>query len=246
MKWGTLFLILLVGFTEVLLRVLEVPSYLLPRPTQVWQSLVLEREVYQEAFLSTALSVAIGFLLSAFLGTALAVLSHLFRFLQSVLLPLCLFFQTVPLIAVAPLFVIWFGFGQPTVVASCVVVSFFPILANTMLGFERVLPSREELFRVYGFSRSQRLLQLQIPSAIPSWIAGLRIGIGLCVVGAVVGEFVAGGGLGGLVDSARTQQKTEMVFAAVVLSCLLGFILLALLAGLKKSLQKYFYEGVRS
>lgn len=244
MKWSLLFVAALIIAMEIILSQLAVPNYILPKPSDVWLSLVSDRSAYFAAFVSTATSVAIGFLLSAIFGTALAVLANLFRGLQKILLPLCLFFQTVPLIAVAPLFVIWFGFGQPTVVASCIVVSFFPILANTMLGFERVLPLREELFAVYKFSRWQKLLQLQVPSAIPSWVAGLRIGVGLCVVGAVVGEFVAGGGLGGIVDSARTQQKTEMVFAAVGLSCLLGFLLLGLLAILRQCLKKYFYEGV--
>jgi NitT/TauT family transport system permease protein len=147
--------------------------------------------------------------------------------LRRAVLPFCIFFQTVPVVALAPLMVIWFGFGEPTVIASAAIVSFFPVLANTLLGFESASPEHRELFRSFRATRLQTLRRLEFPAAIPSILSGLRIASGLAVIGAIVGEFVGGGGLGALIDSARTQQKIEMVFAAVLLSSLLGLFLVA-------------------
>ena len=135
------------------------------------------------------------------------------------------FFQTVPIIAIAPLLVIWFGYGQPTVNASAFIVSLFPILANTLTGLQETDPQLKELFRLYKPSRWQLVFKLQIPSAIPYIITGIKISAGLAVVGAIVGEFIAGGGLGSLIDAARTQQRVDLVFSGVFMSSALALSL---------------------
>jgi NitT/TauT family transport system permease protein len=122
--------------------------------------------------------------------------------------------------------VIWFGFGQPTVKASAFIVSLFPILANTLTGLQQTDPQLKELFQLYRPSPLQMILKLQIPSAIPYILTGLRIAVGLSVIGAIVGEFIAGGGLGSLIDSARTQQRVDLVFSGVLMSSALALAMI--------------------
>jgi NitT/TauT family transport system permease protein len=132
--------------------------------------------------------------------------------------------------------VIWFGFGSPTVRVSAFIVSFFPILANSLLGLGQSDEGLRELFKSLGANQKQSLFYLQIPASLPHVFSGLQIAAGLAVIGAIVGEFVAGGGLGGLIDSARTQQRVDVVFAALFLSSLLGVLFIAIIKGLMKAL----------
>ena len=129
----------------------------------------------------------------------------------------------MPRIAVAPLLVIWFGFGLQTVIASAFVASGrLPVIANTLTGILSTDPPLRDLFRLYGASPLVTLLKLRLPAALPQVFTGLRVSAGLAVIGAIVGEFIAGGGLGSVVDIARTQQRIDKVFAAVLLASLLG------------------------
>jgi NitT/TauT family transport system permease protein len=155
----------------------------------------------------------------------LALLFFAIPLARRAILPFCIFFQTVPIISIAPLLVIWFGFGQPTVQASAFIVSLFPILANTLTGLQETDPHLKELFRLYRPSPWQLIFKLQIPSAIPYILTGIKISAGLAVIGAIVGEFIAGGGLGSLIDAARTQQRVDLVFSGVVMSSVLALLL---------------------
>lgn len=133
-------------------------------------------------------------------------------------------FQTVPIIAIAPLLVIWLGYGMPTVIAAAFIVSVFPIIANTVSGLLSTDRSLVQLFQMFGASRIQTLVQLRIPSAFPQILTGIKISSGLAVIGAIVGEFISGNGLGGVVDAAKNQQRIDRVFAAVLLASLLGIL----------------------
>jgi NitT/TauT family transport system permease protein len=161
-------------------------------------------------------------------------------------LPYATFFQTVPVIALAPVLVIWFGFGRPTVVASAFIVSLFPIIANSLLGLQSTDPLLLDLFKLYRASRFQTLWKLQWPASLPAIFGGLRIASGLAVIGAVVGEFIAGGGLGEVVDSARTQQRLDKVFAAVLLSSILGLLLVVLIDFISRLTLRSWYAGERN
>jgi NitT/TauT family transport system permease protein len=202
-----------------------VASYLLPSPLQIFNTTL---ELWPEIFaatLSTAQSICWGLGLSIVSGVTLALLFFAIPIARRAILPFCIFFQTVPIISVAPLLVIWFGFGQPTVKASAFIVSLFPILANTLTGLQETDPQLKELFRLYKPSAWQLIFKLQIPSAIPYILTGIKISAGLAVVGAIVGEFIAGGGLGSLIDAARTQQRVDLVFSGVVMSSGLALLL---------------------
>lgn len=226
-------------FFEVGAAVGWINPALIPPPSQVLKTMVELKADFAQAFFETSLNVLAGFVLSAVLGLAIAFVLSLSEFLRRAILPFAIFFQTVPIIAIAPLLVIYFGFGAPTVIAASAIVSIFPILAGALLGLQSLDPGELELFRLYGADRSQILKRLRIPSAYPQIYGGLKVAAGLAVIGAVAGEFVAGGGLGALIDSARTQQRIDIVFAALLLLSILGLALIAALQFTHRRIQKH-------
>lgn len=220
---------LVVGVLEALSQAGIVPRYLLPPPSEVWTTLRSDAREYLQAGTITLTEAGLGLLLSFLVGNGLAVLMSVSRWLSAALQPYAVFFQTVPLIAIAPLLVIWFGYGIPTVVVAAFIVSVFPVIVNTLAGCRAVDPALRDLFQLYRASRSQTLMKLTLPHAIPHMVTGLRIAAGLAMIGAIVGEFIAGGGLGGLIDAARTQQRLDKVFAAVLLASLAGALMVGLI-----------------
>lgn len=227
-----LFLLLLLGVWQLCVTRHWIAAYLLPSPREIAAATVDNWSDLFAATLSTLGSILWGLGLSCAIGIALAVIFFAIPLVRRALLPFCIFFQTVPIIAIAPLLVIWFGFGTPTVRASAFIVSLFPILANTLAGLQQTDPLLRELFELYKPSRRDLIIKLQLPSALPYILAGLRIGIGLAVIGAIVGEFIAGGGIGSLIDSARTQQRVDLVFAGVLMASLLALLLILALDSL--------------
>lgn len=220
-------LVAIVFTMEVLVRSGLVAAYLVPAPSQVWLSLRLDQDELLQAAIATFSSAVTGLLLSFVCGSVFAIFISLFSFARRAFYPYAVFFQTVPIIAIAPLLVIWFGFGRPTVVAAAFIVSIFPIIASTLVGLESTDPALMDLFRFYRASRWAVFVKLKLPFALPQILSGMRIGAGLAVIGAIVGEFIAGGGLGSVVDAARTQQRIDKVFACVLVSSLLGLILVS-------------------
>ena len=231
-----LFLLLLLGLWQLCSQRQWVAAYLLPSPAAILEAIGDNWNDISAATLSTLTSILWGLGLSCCSGVALAVIFFAIPLVRRAVLPFCIFFQTVPIIAVAPLLVIWFGFGAPTVRASAFIVSLFPILANTLAGLQQTDPHLRELFQLYRPSRRDLIVKLQLPAALPYIIAGLRIGIGLAVIGAIVGEFIAGGGIGSLIDSARTQQRVDLVFAGVLVSSALALALILALDGITRLL----------
>lgn len=219
--------LVLISSIEIILRFFTVPDYLFPLPSQTFLTLWESRQDLMSALIETSSNALIGLILSTLGGVCLALVISLSPWLRAGILPVALFFQTVPIIAIAPMLVIWFGFGAPTVIASSCIVSFFPILASSLKGLESTPKSALELFQLYRANSFETYIKLKLPFAVPWILNGLRISLGLAIVGALVGEFIAGGGLGSLIDSARTQQRADLVFAAVFASCILGWALTA-------------------
>ena len=216
-----------------------VPSFLISSPIDVAKTYLELKNDYVTAIQSTAFSTLIGFSASSLLGFLTALILASSSLLKRAFLPFAIFFQTVPIIAIAPLLVIWFGFGEPTVRVSAFIVSFFPVLANSIQGLHSVDPGLLELFKAYKASRLKTLWSLQIPSSLGSLFAGLQVSAGLAVIGAIVGEFIAGGGLGGMIDSARTQQRVDIVLGAILVSSLLGILFVSCLRFLSRALLKW-------
>jgi len=220
--------VVLTASIEFLVRGGVIRGFLLPAPSAVFLAIWNNWDELARAMLTTSASALIGFLLSTLGGIAVAVLLSSSRWVQRAFYPYAVFFQTVPIIAIAPLLVIWFGYGMKTVIASAFVVSIFPVIANTLTGILSTDPAQRDLFQHYGASPTVTLFKLRFPAALPQILTGLRVASGLAVIGAIVGEFIGGGGLGSVVDVARTQQRIDKVFAAVLLASLLGLALFGL------------------
>ena len=221
--------VLIMLLAEVLVRGGVVKAYLVPPPSAVYLAIAGNWAELTAALWKTSAAALLGFALSTTAGIGIAVFLSSSRTIQRAFYPYAVFFQTVPIIAIAPLLVIWFGYGTRTVVASAFVVSIFPVIANTLTGILSTDPALRDLFRLYGASTMVTLFKLRLPAALPQILTGLRVASGLAVIGAIVGEFIGGQGLGSVVDVARTQQRTDKVFAAVLLASVLGLALFGLI-----------------
>jgi NitT/TauT family transport system permease protein len=237
-------LAVLIAFFEIGVKAGFIQEFLFPAPSTVLDTLVENKADFLKAFFETLQGSLVGLVLSIIFGPLLAMLFSLSVFLRKAILPFAIFFQTVPIIAIAPLLVIYFGFGMPTVIAAAFIVSIFPMIANTLLGLESLHKAELELFKLYGASPWQILTKLKIPSAYASIYSGLKISIGLAIIGAIAGEFVAGGGLGAMIDSARTQQRIDIVFGALILLSLMGLALIAVLKLTHGFIQKFRPYGI--
>lgn len=229
--------VIIVTLWEGAVRALHVPAFLVPPPSAVLTALWNERATLAASLFTTAEGASMGFMLSVSLGTLVGLVFSLSRWLERGLYPYALFLQTVPIVAVAPLLVLWFGPGLRAVSVSAFIVSVFPVIANTLAGLRSVDPRLADLFRLYGAKLPDTVLKLRLPTAAPSILTGFKVAAGLAVIGAIVGEFVAGfaegnAGLGITVLSAYRQLRTDLLFAAVLLASLLGLSLFALVSAL--------------
>lgn len=215
---------------EAAVRLWAVPLYLLPAPTRIAEAIFEDGWRLVAATGRTAAATGLGFVASAVIGVVAGSLLSVVPLARRGVYPLTLLLQMVPLVAIAPMLVIWFGYGLPSVVASACIVSLFPVVAGTLDGLQSVDPGLRELFRIHGAGRVRTWWSLGLPSSLPSIVTGLRIAAGLAVIGAIVGEFTGGYGgdvapLGGVITSALKQQRTPTVFAAITLAAGLGFVL---------------------
>ena len=205
-------------------------EFLLPSPLQVMGAIARNPARLLAATGRTAVSMLSGFLCSTVIGIILGSALSLVPLVRRGVYPLTLLLQMVPLVAIAPMLVVWFGYGQPSVIAAAAIVSVFPVIAGTLAGLQSVDPHLRELFRIYGAGRIRTWWLLGLPSSLANIFTGLRIAAGLSVIGAIVGEFVGAYGgdlapLGAIITSALRQNHTDVVFAAVVLAAILGFAL---------------------
>lgn len=223
--------IVAVAAMDIAARMLDEP-FLLPRPGAVAQVMVDRRGELAASLWTTTQATLIGFFASAVAGVAVAMILAAWPLGRRAIYPYTVFFQTVPIIAIAPLLVIWCGPGIGAVALSAFIVSVFPVIANTLAGLLSTDPALEDLFRLYEASRWARLWKLKLPSALPNIFTGLRIAAGLAVIGTVVGEFLVGlfgpgEGLGVRIVSAKKTGHTDEVFAAVLIASLLGLAMFA-------------------
>ena len=195
-------------------------------PSQVLVALMENHRMFWVAFLETAEHSFYGFLLSLIVGFPIAIGLTLTPRLKQAILPMAVFFQTIPIVAIAPLLVIYFGYGAPTVIASSFFVSVFPVLASSLIGLENINPETRDLFKIMGASQIQTLFKLQIPSSLTLLFSGMQVAGGLAIIGSVAGEFVAGSGLGSLIDTAKSSQRVDQVFSCFLLLAILGILFL--------------------
>ena len=212
----------------------NIPPYVLPAPDLIAQTFATDWELLLRSLLVTVITTLEGFLLAAFGGVFLAILFHQSRFLEYSLYPYAVVLQVTPVVAVAPLLLIYLP--QHSAVLVCAwIVAFFPVLANTTLGLRSVDRNLADLFALYGASRWQILRRLKLPSALPYILGGLRIAGGLSLIGAVVAEIAAGSagagsGLAYRIAESGYRLNIPRMFAALLLLSLTGIAIFYLLS----------------
>lgn len=221
---------LLCGAWEAFVRIRHIQPFILPAPSGIFIKLIKDRAELLSALWISAEATLIGFAASAIVGISLAVVMSASTPLRRAFYPYTIFFQTVPIVAVAPMLVIWLDPGLTAVSTAAFIVSVFPVIANTLTGLRGADPALEDLFRLHRAGIFSKFWKLRIPSALPNIFTGLRIAAGLSVIGVIVSEALVGElgdseGLGIKLRGASDNGNTEMVFAAVLLSSLLGLAL---------------------
>jgi NitT/TauT family transport system permease protein len=210
---------------ELATRLMKLPTFVLPAPSVIAAELVRKQGDLFFAALVTAQEVLFGFVLSAVVGILVALIIARFDAFGRALYPLVVLFQNVPKIALAPLFILWFGYDLEPKIALIVVIAFFPVALDMLAGLQSVDPNLVVLLRSVGASRTEILRRVQIPHSLPHLMSGLKIAVTLSVIGAIVGEFAgASAGLGYLIQFASTQMETALVFAALVEVSILGVV----------------------
>jgi len=211
----------------------SIPAYVLPHPLDVLERLagqLWSGDILPHIW-ATIREAGLGFLLGSTMAVLIGTAISRSRFVEDVLRPYIITTQTTPLVALAPLFLVWFGFGILPKVLIAAIICFFPLLVNVMVGLRSVNPTERRLFQSLKASAWQMFIRLEVPSALPYVFAGLRITVVLSVIGSVVGEFVgAHAGLGYLAVTSGGNLDTELLFVAVLLLMTLGltFYLLVL------------------
>jgi NitT/TauT family transport system permease protein len=219
---------------DLIVRLNEIPPYLLPGPGLVFSTLIADWPILSESLGVTLLTALEGFIAAAIGGVALALLFNRSRWLEYSLLPYAVVLQVTPVIAIAPLMLIYLP--QQTAVVVCAwIVAFFPVLANTTLGLNSVDRNLAGLFQLYGASRTQTLLYLKLPAALPYMLGGLRIAGGLSLIGAVAAEIAAGAagagsGLAYRISESGYRLNIPRMFAALLLLSVAGIVIYMLLA----------------
>jgi len=234
--------ILLLCSWELVVSFQNIPKYILPAPTDIFSSILLN---YEDLLLSTFITFRItilAFLIASFLAIFIAILFSQSKIIELSLYPIAVIFQVTPVVAIAPLILIWVGLdnAEYAILILAIIVAFFPVLANTNLGIRSVEKNLSELFSLYEATRFKRLFKLQLPYALPFILTGMKTSIGLALIGAVVAEFVAGSGtstgLAWRIIEAGNRLDVPKLFAALILLVVLGIILFLLMSLIEKLL----------
>lgn len=226
----------------------QIPHYILPGPGRVWDSLTGDWDILSEAALLTARTALMALALAVLGGGGLAILFNQSKILEMSLYPYAVILQVTPVVAIAPLIFIYVDSKTAGMLLCAWIVAFFPVLSSTTLGLNSVDHNLRDLFRIYGASRWQTLIRLQLPSALPYFLGGLRIAGGLSLIGAVVAELVAGTGGVGAGLAARIQEagyrlNIARMFAALALIAAMGVFIFAALSLLSHLLLRKWHES---
>jgi NitT/TauT family transport system permease protein len=214
---------------------LEIPPYILPLPSKILVTLTKKWSIIQTNTLVTLWEIFLGFSMAVLIGGLVAILIVHWPTFEVTLYPILVAFQTVPKIALAPLFVVWFGFGLLPKVVVTFLVAFFPVVVDTAVGLRSIDPQLLQVVRSMGGTRLQIFLKIRLPNALPSIFAGCKVAITFAVVGAIVGEFVGSdSGLGYLLLLAMLNLDTALVFASLGVLTMIGVLLYLIVEAIEK------------
>ncbi|MCS5632033.1 MAG: ABC transporter permease [Pirellulaceae bacterium] len=235
------FLLLLLALWQTADWIWKIPRILLPSPWEIITVSIERIDDLMRATLITAQAALAGFSLALVLGTTLGLLFSVSKIVRRSAYPYMIFLQTVPIVAIAPLIIIWFGGGMASIVVIVTVISLFPIVTNVTTGLRSVDAGLLDLMTLYQAAPYQILFKVRLPNAIPYLVTGAKISSGLTIVGAVIGEYMAGHGineqgLGYYIFMSSQNFQTEVLFASIFLSSLLGVTMVTAVAVISRSL----------
>jgi NitT/TauT family transport system permease protein len=238
----------LLGAWQIAVEAGSVPAYVLPSPLLITRTLIDDFGTLLPSLLVTLKITLLAFLGAAAGGLVLGILLASSRWLERSLFPYAVILQVTPIVAIAPLIIIWVKDATVALFICAWLVAFFPVVANTVTGLNSTDPHLRDLFRLYGASRAQSMLWLKLPSALPYYLAGLRISGGLALIGAVVAEFVAGtggtqSGLAYRILESAYRLRIPRVFAALVLISLTGIAIFVALSLLTRLLLRQWHDS---
>ena len=237
---ATLRVLLLIGFLlvwEALVRIFPVPQFILPAPSRIITALYrgAASGVYLHNFWVTLAETLLGFVIGSVVALVLGTLIAVNRRLEYYLYPFIVMFQSMPKVAVAPLIIVWFGIGLGSKVVSAVLVAFFPLLVNTVVGLRSVDEDRIDLMRSLAASEAQIFRMLRVPSALPFIMAGLEVAMIFSLIGAIVAEFVgAEAGLGMLIQSMNFNMDVAGEFSVLFVLAIMGLVLNSIVVAVRK------------
>jgi NitT/TauT family transport system permease protein len=222
-------MILVIVLWQLIVTLIGTPHYIFPKPTDIFYAAVKNWSNLSSALVTTIISAVSGFILSVIGGIGVAVLMASSKLAERSFYPYAIILQTIPVVAIAPIIVIWFGSGMNAIVIIAFTIGFFPMLSNTLIGLNATDHNMKNLFYLYNASKWQVMWKLRFPAALPYIIAGAKISCTLAVVGAIVGEYIAGvgggaGGLGYAITVAASRLQTPYLFALGLSAAVLGIV----------------------
>ena len=247
--WGCVAFVLIVGTWEICVIAFATPAYILPPPADVWRALVAgvmadpsSRASFWFHLSITLTATLSGFFVGSILGLLLAMLMAEFNSVKRCIFPAIVGFQSLPKVAIAPLYVIWFGFNIESKIAMAATLCFFPVMLNSLQGFLTVESERLELMTSLNAGRLQTFWRIKFPGALPFVFAGLNLGIVYAFLGAIVAEFIgAQNGVGVMVTQLQSLSDTAGVFAILVMLAISGYILITIMSTIHRKV--VFWSG---
>ena len=234
----------LIGLWQGLVVLYDIPRWKLIAPSAIAEELWRAKAMLLDHTWVTAQEVFIGFAIALVAGILLAVVMNMSRTLERVIYPSVIASQTIPIIVIAPLLLIWVGYGMQHKVIVVALIAFFPLVVNTVDGLRSADPDLISLLRVMGASRWQVFTKAQAPSSLPFMFSGIKVAITVSVIGAVIGEWVGSNeGLGYLIILSKAQFLWERAYAATVLLGVMGISLFLVVGVLERALLPWYYQG---
>ena len=224
--WSVLSMVVLIAVWAVAVLVIQPKSYILPAPWDVAKRLWTSRELLTDSAWPTITEVLVGYAIGVAIAIPLGMMIVASRWLDRLLYPLLVAFNSIPKVALAPLFVVWFGYGLTPRVVITFSIAFFPVLVNTVTGLHAVDPEMVRLARSMGASTAKIFGLVRLPNALPSIFAGMKVATSLAVIGGIIGEFVASDkGWGYLLIQAQGQLDTTLIFAIIFLLAIFATVM---------------------
>ncbi|MHA6532100.1 ABC transporter permease [Paenibacillus sp. BAC0078] len=243
--------VIVIGGWEIFCRLADIKPYLLPKPSDIVLAASENAANLWVSVYTTIIEAVLGFLLSVVLGIGFAIVLASSKLVERSIYPYAIIMQTIPIVAIAPIIVIWFGAGINAIVIIAFLIGFFPMLSNTLIGLNSTEHNMKNLFYLYNATPLQSMFRLRLPSALPYIVAGLKISCTLSVIGAIVGEYIAGigggqGGLGYAITVAASRLQTAYLFACGLSASLLGIIFFLLVNAFSKWMLSSWHESEMS